>query len=108
MVEQDKGSDTGDYSATKAPENREHVESKRQSNDSSLKPGGLGRSHGRGNVQSRPRLHRQPVSGSREGAARRESRCAGKRLRKSLGFERRGITPNDYTYHCLKGAPLEF
>ena len=40
MVEQDKASDTGDYSATKAPENREHVESKRQSNDSSLKPGG--------------------------------------------------------------------
>jgi hypothetical protein len=40
MAEQNKGSDTGDYSATKAPENREHVESKRQSNDSSLKPGG--------------------------------------------------------------------
>ena len=40
MAEQNKASDTGDYSATKAPENREHVESKRQSNNSSLKPGG--------------------------------------------------------------------
>ena len=34
---------TGDYSATKAPENRPHVESKVHSIDDSLKPGG---SHG--------------------------------------------------------------
>ena len=40
MAKQDTGPDTGDYSATKAPENREHVESKRQSNTPSLKPGG--------------------------------------------------------------------
>ena len=40
MAAQGKESDTGDYSATKAPENREHVEAKRPSNDSSLKPGG--------------------------------------------------------------------
>ena len=40
MAGEDKGTDTGDYSATKAPENREHVESKWQSNNSSLKPGG--------------------------------------------------------------------
>jgi hypothetical protein len=40
MTAQGKESDTGDYSATKAPENREHVESKRPSNNSSLKPGG--------------------------------------------------------------------
>ena len=39
-MEHDKGSDTADYSATKAPENREHVESKRKSNTPSLKPGG--------------------------------------------------------------------
>lgn len=40
MAGQGKESDTGDYSATKAPENREHVESEPQSNNSSLKPGG--------------------------------------------------------------------
>ena len=40
MAEQDKGAETGDYSATKAPENREHVESQWQSENSSLKPGG--------------------------------------------------------------------
>jgi hypothetical protein len=40
MARRGKEADTGDYSATKAPENREHVESKWQSNHSSLKPGG--------------------------------------------------------------------
>ena len=35
-----KESDTADYSATKAPENREHVESEWQSNDPAQKPGG--------------------------------------------------------------------
>ena len=40
MAGKDKETDTADYSATKAPENREHVESEWQSNDSSLKPGG--------------------------------------------------------------------
>ena len=40
MAGKDKGADTGDYSPTKAPENREHVESEWQSNNSSLKPGG--------------------------------------------------------------------
>jgi hypothetical protein len=40
MAGQNKGSDTGDYSATKAPENREHVESDLQSNSPSQKPGG--------------------------------------------------------------------
>lgn len=40
MAEPNKGSDTGDYSATKAPENREHVESERQSNSPAQKPGG--------------------------------------------------------------------
>jgi hypothetical protein len=41
MAGKDRGTDTGDYSATKAAENREHVESKAQTNNSSLKPGGL-------------------------------------------------------------------
>jgi hypothetical protein len=36
----DRQSDASDYSATKAPENREHVESEHQSGDSSLVPGG--------------------------------------------------------------------
>jgi hypothetical protein len=36
----ERDSDTGEYSATKAPENREHVESTAVTNDSSLKPGG--------------------------------------------------------------------
>ena len=40
MAAQGKESDTGDYSATKAPENREHLESEPQSNNPSLKPGG--------------------------------------------------------------------
>jgi hypothetical protein len=31
---------TGDYSATKAPENQEHVESTRASNDPKTRPGG--------------------------------------------------------------------
>ena len=33
-------SSTGDYSATKAPENREHVRSEEPTGDKSLKPGG--------------------------------------------------------------------
>ena len=33
-----KGTDTGDYSATKAPENREHVESKTTSMNPSQEP----------------------------------------------------------------------
>jgi len=39
MADEHKGVDTGEYSATKAPENRNHVESKCQSNDPQ-KPGG--------------------------------------------------------------------
>ena len=35
-----KKSDSGDYSATKAPENRDHVESEAQSGDPRLHPGG--------------------------------------------------------------------
>jgi hypothetical protein len=38
-----KKAETGDYSATKAPENREHVESDAAPTSSTLKPGG---SHG--------------------------------------------------------------
>ena len=40
MAEKGKGSDTGDYSATKAPENTLHVESEWQSNSPAQKPGG--------------------------------------------------------------------
>ena len=40
MAKQTKEVDTGEYSATKAPENRERVASKRKSNTPSLKPGG--------------------------------------------------------------------
>jgi hypothetical protein len=36
----DKKSSTSDYSATKAPENRDHVESEAQSGDPRLHPGG--------------------------------------------------------------------
>ena len=35
-----QGVDTGDYSATLAPENREHIESTAVTDDESLKPGG--------------------------------------------------------------------
>jgi hypothetical protein len=35
-----KKSETGDYSATKAPENAEHVESKARNRNDTLKPGG--------------------------------------------------------------------
>ena len=40
MAGKDKGADTGDYSATKAPENTLHVESEWQSNGPAQKPGG--------------------------------------------------------------------
>ena len=40
MAEHGKTSETSDYSATKAPENAEHVESKSRSRDDTLKPGG--------------------------------------------------------------------
>jgi hypothetical protein len=38
--DQNTTSATGDYSATKAPENREHVTSRAQSGDPKLTPGG--------------------------------------------------------------------
>ena len=40
MGTEEKKSDTGDYSATKAPENAEHVESKPRNRNDTLKPGG--------------------------------------------------------------------
>ena len=40
MATEDKRSETGDYSGTKAPENAEHVESTFRSRDDTLKPGG--------------------------------------------------------------------
>ena len=36
----DRKADTSDYSATKAPENQEHVESRAPTKDSTLLPGG--------------------------------------------------------------------
>lgn len=40
MATDAKKSETSDYSATKAPENAEHVESKARTRDDTLKPGG--------------------------------------------------------------------
>ena len=51
---------TGDYSATKAPENRPHVESKVHSIDDSLKPGGT---HGAPVDVGMSELHRDDVPG---------------------------------------------
>jgi hypothetical protein len=51
---------TGDYSATKAPENRDHVESKVHSIDDSLKPGGA---HGAPVDVGMSELHRDDVPG---------------------------------------------
>lgn len=39
-TEAERNSETSDYSATKAPENAEHVESRARSRDDTLKPGG--------------------------------------------------------------------
>ena len=52
------GTDTGDYSATKAPENREHVESTAPGQNPSQKPGGP---HGVARDVGMSALHRNTV-----------------------------------------------
>ena len=71
MAGKDKGAETGDYSATKAPENREHVESEWQSNNSSLKPGGpRGAPNDVGMSSLDPATTGNPTRSRRESAAR--------------------------------------